>query len=200
MNLYDASINELFIRLCTYKPQPLELREYLREFMSKRELVERETLFKKNQPVTEALYVASGFVCCSGHDVVLGLSGKGSILADYSFTSGQPSEYELTALPGAYVLGVSFEHMGVIYERFPSTEELARLVMADVTRMERERILSLKREAELVVLDFYLDYPEFLKTDLMSDAEIASYLLIAESTLRNVRAKLIREEKFKDEF
>ena len=195
MNLYDASINELFTRLCTYKPQPLELREYLRENMSERELLERGTLFKKNQPVTEALYVARGFVSCSAYDVVLGLSGKGSILADYSFTSGQPSDYELTALPGAYVLGISFDHMGTIYDRFPSTEELARLIMADVTRMERERIVSLKRDAELVVLDFYQAYPEFLKTDLMSDVEIASYLLIAESTLRNARAKLIREER-----
>lgn len=65
--------------------------------------------------------------------------------------------------------------------------------MADTNRKELEWVRLLTRDAEKVVFDFYKDFPEFLPPGgLMIDADIASYLMIGVSTLRNVRAKLFR--------
>lgn len=199
MNEYDECVNELYKDLCRYKPQPLELREYLRDHMSWKDLAERDFLFRKNKSITEALYVGRGFVATYGSSAigdnqVLSIAKKRAVLADFSFTSQQPSNYDLVGLSGSYVLGISFEHMGIIYERFPGTQDLSRLIMADANRKEMERVRLLKRDAEKVVYDFYREFPEFLPPGgLMIDADIASYLMISESTLRNVRAKIFRD-------
>ncbi|MBB5441309.1 hypothetical protein HDC92_005016 [Pedobacter sp. AK017] len=198
MNEYDECVNKLYKDLCEYKPQPLELREYLRENMSNKELIDRDFLFRKNRPITDALYVGRGFVATYGSSAlgdnqVLSIAKKHAILADFSFTAQEPSDYDLVGLAGSYVLGISFAHMGVIYEKFPSTQDLSRLIMADTNRKELERVRLLTRDAEKVVYDFYMEFPEFLPAGgLMIDADIASYLLIGESTLRNVRAKLFK--------
>jgi CRP-like cAMP-binding protein len=196
MNEYDECVNELYKDLCGYKVQPLELREYLRENMSVRDLSERDFLFRKKRPITDALYVGRGFVATYGSSTLgdnqlLSIAKKRSILADFSFTSQEPSDYDLVGLSGSYVLGISFAHMEIIYERFPSTQDLSRLIMADTNRKEMERVRLLTRGAEKVVYDFYKEFPEFLPAGgLMIDADVASNLMISESTLRNVRAKL----------
>ena len=196
---YNECINELHRDLCSYKPQPLELREYLRLNMSRREFTERDFASRRNRTVKEALYVGRGYAAIYGSiadkdNQVLGIAKKGTIMAGFSFTSQEPSLYDLVGLQGSLLLGISAEHMGIIYDKFPSTQDLSRLIMAAVNRKELERVRLLRRDADLVVLDFYKESPEFLPPGgLMTDADIASYLLISESTLRNVRAKLIKD-------
>lgn len=197
MENYDDIINSLYKRLCSYRPQPLELREYLREHMTSQRIGSRKMLYKKRRPVKEALYVAEGFVACYGNNELgtgqlLSLYPKGQIVAGFSFMSQEPAIHDLVALPGSYILGISYEHMKIIYQRFPSTEELARIIIAARSQEDMERLQQLKSDADTVVLEFYSAYPCFLSGRLLPDADIAAYLLIGESTLRNTRAKLLK--------
>lgn len=192
-------INRLFKILCSYKQQPIELKDFLQSGMKGQYYPEREVLYREDSIVTDAIFVSSGFVACYGFDAngdrqVVSIYGKDSIIAGKSFTSGQPSSYEWTALAGAYLMKVGRSQMEEVYSRFPDSEELARLVMADVADRELERLRMLKRDAESVIYDFYKkDFGEFYPPGkLMVDADVASFLLLSESTLRNVRARLVR--------
>ena len=124
---------------------------------------------------------------------MLGIQGSGRILLSKSFTRQSSSDLELVALAGTYLLLLSHSDVLQIFRRFDGTETVARIIMADYAEAEQLRLLLMKERAEKVILSFYREYPEFLKGGLLLDIDIASYLLIGEQTLRNVRMKLIRE-------
>jgi len=201
MSKHEEIINRLFKILCSFKRQPLALRDYLDEHMTGKFYPDREVIYDRDSTVKEAIFVSDGYVACYGFDEngdrqVVSIHGKDTIIAGKSFMSQQPSAFEWVCLSGAYVLKISASHMEEVYARFEDAEELARLVMADGSEKELARLQLLKRDAETVVLDFYNNHPEFkVPGSLMIDADIASYLLISESTLRNTRAKLIRDGK-----
>ncbi|EHQ26182.1 Crp/Fnr family transcriptional regulator [Mucilaginibacter paludis] len=202
MRNHEEIIKRLFKLLCSYKIQPEALREFLQAVMTGRLYPEREILYEHNSTVTDAIFVSDGFVACygfgeNGDRQVAGIYGKDSIIASKSFTSEQPSAYEWVALPGAYLMKIGYNHMKTVYATFPDAEELARLVMADAADKDLQRVHLLKRDAESLVYEFYKkDFPEFyLPGGLMVDSDVASYLLISESTLRNTRAKLTKEDK-----
>jgi len=194
-------VRRLFKILCSYKPQPEEFYGRLLEVMRGEFFASRQVLFERGEVVTDAIFVSDGYVvqllCDEGRDpLVVNLFGADSIIAGKSFTEQKPSvEFSLVALPGAYLMRISAADLMEFYERFESTEELARLVMVDVAEKELIRLRQIKQDSESLVLAFYEEYPTFLKESMMTDSEVASYLLISESTLRNVRARLIREGK-----
>ncbi|SDF12614.1 cAMP-binding domain of CRP or a regulatory subunit of cAMP-dependent protein kinases [Mucilaginibacter pineti] len=194
----DEIIRRLFKILCSYKEQPTALHDFLKVVMPAGLKPQREKLFEHNDIVTNAIFVSDGHVAVYGFDgqgdrQLLSLLGKDSIIAGKSFMEQSPSEFELVALPGAYLATISHDHMDYIYANFPDAEELARLIMAANQEKAEKRLHLLKRDAETVILDFYRTNPEFLKTNLLLDIDLASYLLISEKTLRNVRMKLFRD-------
>ncbi|TKC04223.1 Crp/Fnr family transcriptional regulator [Pedobacter frigoris] len=200
MREHKEIIRKLFKILCSYKEQPLELEARLNEVMTGKFYPVREPLYEKDDTVTDALFVAVGYVVLYGFDAlgdrqVLNIYVQDTIVAGKSFTEQKPSKFELVALAGAYVMKIGADHMTEVYADFSDAEELARLIMADMAEKDLDRLHLLKRDAETVVLDFYTRFPEFFMDNLMTDADIASYLLISESTLRNTRAKLIKEDK-----
>lgn len=200
MNDQSELIRVLFKILCSYKKQPLALQDYLASVMTGKLYPVRELLYAYDRTVTDALFVADGYVVRYGFDKmgdkqVLNIFGKGSIVAGKSFMEQKPSRSELVALAGAYLMKVSAVHMYEVYQKFTDAEELARLIMADMYEKEQERLHLLRRDADTVVLDFYTRFPEFLMENLLSDGDIASYLLIGESTFRGARMRLLRDGK-----
>jgi CRP-like cAMP-binding protein len=201
MRDHSVIVRRIFKILCAYKPQPEGLYERLLEVMTGQFYPSREVLFDRGEVVTDAIFVSSGYVARILYDEgsdpqVVNIFGEDDIIAGKSFTEQKPSsEFALVALPGTYLMRISAVDIMLVYEEFDSAEELARLVMADMSERELVRFRLLKRDSETVISAFYQDFPSFLKESMMTDSDIASYLLISESTLRNVRAKLIRENR-----
>jgi CRP-like cAMP-binding protein len=197
----EEIVKRLFKLLCSFKMQPQELYEYLRKTMSGRFYPNREILYRSGEIVKNAFYVSDGYVACYSYDddfnrQVVGLYGKDSIVAGKSFMSQQASVFEWVALPGAYLMKISHRSMEEVYDSFPESEELARLIIAGMSEKQLERLTMLKAGAEAVVQNFYDQHPDFrVPGTMFTDADLASYLLIAESTLRNVRVKLAKEGK-----
>ena len=202
MRDHEAIINKIFKLLCGFKPQPEALREHLRGVLTGKFYPHRKVLFKSGTVVKDLLFVSDGFVVCYGFNdlgdgQVVGIAARNSIVFGRSFTTQSPSIFEWVCLPGTYLLSMDSETLLDTYARFPGTEELARIVLADAVEKELLTRISLNRDAELVVESFYHRFREFkFSGRMLVDADIASYLMIAESTLRNVRAKLSREGRF----
>jgi len=201
MRNHEEIIKRLFKILCRYKEQPVALMEFLLKEMTGKYYPDRYSMYHKGDTVREAFYVSDGYVACLGFDdlgdkQVISIIGKDSIIAGKSFTAQEPSAYEWVCLPGVYVMRVSYVSMKEVYEKFPDAEELARLIMADISDKELERLKLLKRDAETLVYTFYVNHREFLDNPgMMADRELCTYLLISESTLRNVRQKLFKDGK-----
>jgi len=164
---------------------------------------DREIIYHKNYTVKDALFVSDGFVACysfddNGNRQVIGLYGKDTIIAGNSFMSQQASEFDWIALPGTYLMKISYRVMDEVYTSFPDAEELARLIIAVMAEKELKRLTLLKEDAATVVLNFYQNHHQFSTPGaLMSDGDVASYLLIKLSTLRNTRVKLLKDGKLK---
>nr|WP_162988793.1 hypothetical protein [Pedobacter schmidteae] len=200
MRKNDEVIRRLFKLLCGYKQQSPALREYLSDVMQAGMKIRRTVLVEHQSVMSNSIFVSDGYIAIYGFDAfghrqVLSIIGKDSIIASKSFMEQSCSEFEYVALPGAYLATISFPHLTYIFEHFEGTEELARMIIANNAEREQKRLHSLRHDAETVILEFYNVYPEFLKSNMMFDSDLASYLLISEKTLRNVRMKLFKEGK-----
>lgn len=191
-------VRKLFAILCSYKIQPEALHLYLLETVRSRFFPAKDVLYDHQRVVRDAVFVYSGFLLIYGFDdlgdrQLLGIQGSGQILLSKSFTRQSSSDLELVALAGTYLLLMSHADVLQVFQRFSGTEAVARMIMADYAEAQQLRLLLLKERAEKVILSFYQDHPEFLSGGLLLDLDIASYLLIGEQTLRNMRMKLIRQ-------
>ncbi|MBB6130811.1 Crp/Fnr family transcriptional regulator [Mucilaginibacter lappiensis] len=195
-------INKIFKLLCSYKPQPEALREHLNKVLTGKFYPNRTVLFQKGDIVKEVQFISDGYIACYAFNnemdaQVVNITAKNTMVFGKSFTGQFPSVFEWVCLPGTYLMSIDYEAVQDIYSRFPGTEELARIILADAIERELLDRLFLNQDAETVVSEFYQRFKEFkMPGRMMLDAEIASYLLIGESTLRNIRAKLIRQGRW----
>lgn len=202
MKKHQEVLNHLFKLLETVKPQPPELYERLAEIMQAEYLAYGGVLFAEGKVIDKAVYLSDGYVIgyCLNDDnemQVVHFHGKGEIIAGVSFMEQIPSPYTLSALPGAYMLTLTFEEMEENYKLYPSTEELARLIISarEAHQVAFHRLL---REGGMArVKYFYGRFPELLPSPgkLVKDADIASYLGISEKTLRYYRKRLRMESE-----
>ncbi|MBD1366583.1 hypothetical protein IDJ77_22405 [Mucilaginibacter sp. ZT4R22] len=202
MREHEAIINKVFRILCSYKPQPEALRDHLTQVLDGRFYPDRKILFERGSIVKDVLFVSDGYVACygfsdAGDRQVLSIAAKNTIVSGKSFTTQTPSTFEWVCLPGTYLMAIGYEALQDTHARFPGTEELSRIVIAEAAERELLERLSLYKDAEMVVKNFYNSFKEFkIPGRMMLDVDIASYLLIGESTLRNVRGKLIKDGRW----
>jgi len=193
----------IFKKLCEYNLQDEELGDHLAKVMKGKFNAMRLSVFERFCTDSDVIYVSDGFLICIGFDergdiFVLGVYGADTIIASLSFNNQLPSDLEWIALPGSYHMRISHTDMEQVYQDFPKTRKLARIILADAWQGELKRRIGLSRKSDLVVLDFYTRFPEFLANEeLLTDTEIASYLLLGLSTFRGARAKLLNNGKLK---
>jgi CRP-like cAMP-binding protein len=171
--------------------------------MKVKHCVNSELLFTAEKVITKSYYVSFGYIIVytiteQGVKQVLRIYGKDSIVSSKSFDKQAPSGFYLWASPGAYLLSISYKDMLFVYQEFAETQELARLIWGDWNEREFARITQLNQEALPLVEQFYTQYEDFLKSKkLLSDADIASYLLISVSSLRSARTFLFEAGRLK---
>ncbi|TCD28624.1 Crp/Fnr family transcriptional regulator [Pedobacter psychrodurus] len=193
-------VRRFFRFLSSYRNLPEELHGYLLDNMRGKFYPAREILFEHGDIVKDAVFIFSGYVCAYGFNEwggrqLISIHPGGAFIAARSFLLQSPSDLELVALAGAYLILIGHKEVMEIFERFEGTRELAVGIIADFAEKEQMRLLLLSKEASAVVLEFYRSHPEILGSGLLLDADLASYMLIGEQTLRNVRMKLIKQGK-----
>jgi CRP-like cAMP-binding protein len=197
MKRHQEVLNKLFKLLDSVRKQPSELYEHLSEIMVPQFYPNREILFKEGQVINKAIYLSDGYIMgyCINTDnekQVVHLYGPNEIIAGVSFMEQIPSVYNLEVLPGSYLLTLTFEQMQEVYKLFPSTEELARLIVASREKLQVEFHRLLSEHATVRLTHFYRRFPELLARPklIVRDPEIASYLGLVGRTVRNSRKRM----------
>ncbi|SEM43526.1 Cyclic nucleotide-binding domain-containing protein [bacterium A37T11] len=190
---HQPVLNNLFKKLESIKKQDPGLYIRLTEIMQPGHYPMSAILFEQGEVINKALYVSSGFVLLyyidlKGKKQVMRIYRPGSIIAGASFMLKMASPYYLQACKGSYLLSLTAGEMDAIYKDFAGTEELARLLVAARELEELERNTLLNQGGADKVQEFYTVYPELRKPgEIVLDADIASYLHMSESRLREHR-------------
>jgi CRP-like cAMP-binding protein len=195
---YQQVLDRLFKALDKYKPQSPAYYKHLAEVIKPRYFARNEVLYEQGQVIDKAYFLSSGFLTANyynhkGDKQLINIYSTDEIVSGKSFTSQHPSAYELMACKDTYVLYLTYKQVNVIYEQFPGTQEQAMFILAGRENKELSRNRMLNQYAGKKVADFYAAFPELSEPGkIMVDADIASYLMISESTLRAHRTKLTR--------
>lgn len=196
MKKHQPILNQLYKVLDSFKPQPQAYYDHLAEIMEPHYFADDEVLYEKDETVKRAYFLASGFAIAyyyndQGERQVIRIYGQNEFIRGKSFTDQNPSAEHLMVCADSYLLSLTHHEMQHIYQRFPSVEELSRLILASREAKELEQKQMLSLEGLPMVEAFYKTYPGLAEPGkVLIDADIASYLLISERTLRACRAKL----------
>lgn len=196
MKKHQPILNQLFRVLDSFKPQPQTYYDHLAEVMQPQYFPDDQVLFERGDIVKRGYFLASGFAIAyyyndQGERQIIRIYEKNDFMKGKSFIGQSASEEYLMICADSYVLGITHAEMEAIYARFPSVSELSRLILAnrEVKELEHKQMLSL--EGLPMVEAFYKAYPGLVEPGkILVDADISSYLLISERTLRACRAKL----------
>jgi hypothetical protein len=202
---HQDALKRLTAHLDSFREQRPLLYEHLSNVMEPKQVPESagEILFNAKKVIDKSYYVYGGFVIIMKEDAnkgrqVLRIYKDDSIISSNSFEAREASGLYMYATPGTCLLGVSYDQMRVVYNDFPETHELAKLILGYWEKTELEMRVILNQEALPVVEWFYSTYNEFLtRKKLITDAELASFLLISESALKAARTSLIKAGKIK---
>lgn len=122
-------------------------------------------------------------------------AGETAILPD-SFMTGQASKCYLMACPGTHLLEINASDAEEIYELFPDTERLTKLILAHQWQKYQERDQLLRYDGKERVREFFKTFPMIRvgkRTALIQKA-ISSYLMIKASYLSKLRKEIEEEE------
>jgi CRP-like cAMP-binding protein len=196
MKKHQPILNQLSKVLDSFKPQPQAYYDHLAEVMEPQYFPTDNVLYEQGDIVKYGYFLASGFAIAyyyndQGERQVIRIYEKNEIIKGKSFIDQTPSAEYLMVCADSYMLSITSKAMEDIYDEFPSVAELSRLILAnrEIKELEHKQMLSL--EALPMVEQFYKTYPGLAEPGkILVDADVSSYLLISERTLRACRAKL----------
>jgi CRP-like cAMP-binding protein len=194
--------HELFLRLFklldNYKPQRPEFYLHLEEVIAGEYYPVDCILYEQDEIIKQLFFLASGIVIAysftdAGDKQLLHIYREGEIIAGQSFTRQKPSQYYLMVCKGAYMLHLTCGQLKEVYHQFPEAEELGRFRLSAMEAKELKFKKLLILPGIKMVEVFYQQYPELLQAGkVLRDSDIASYLFLAEGTLRRLRNTLLR--------
>jgi len=196
MKKHQPILNQLFKVLDSFKPQPQAYYEHLSEISQPQYFPTDQVLYEEGDIVKRSYFLASGFAIAyyyndQGEKQLIRIYEKDDIIKGKSFTEQSPAADYLMVCADSYLLSISYEEKEMIYAHFPSVAELSMLILASREAKELAYKQMLGLETMLMVEQFYKTYPGLADPGkILVDADISSYLLISERTLRACRAKL----------
>ena len=106
-----------------------------------------------------------------------------------SFTNEKPASLFIEALEDSEVLLISKREKELLYEQFPKTEKLFRIMTQKThVALQRRMISNLSKTADERYLDFIETSPPFAQR--LSNLQIAAYLGISHEFLSKIRKKI----------
>lgn len=198
MKKHQTVLLQLFRVLEAYKPQKKELYAYLEEVYEAEYYPYDKILYEEGKVIKDIFFLASGTAVAysytdKGDKQLLHIYRQNEFIAGQSFTHQTPSPYYLMVCADSYMLHMAFTQLKILYEKFPVAEELARFRLSATEAKELRYKQMMILPGIQMVEAFYNEYPELLEPGkILRDREVASYLLLAEGTLRGLRNELFR--------
>ncbi|EHQ26447.1 Crp/Fnr family transcriptional regulator [Mucilaginibacter paludis] len=199
MKKHHPILNRLYKLYDTYKPQSAATYAYLDEVIGAKFYPEDEILYVPGEIIDQIFFLASGNMVAynftdSGDKQVLQIYRENEHVAGQSFTRQIPSTYYLMVCAGSYTLQMTRDQLDDVYRKFPETQELGRIRLSTAEEKEVRHKQLLFLPGIQMVETFYKEYPELIEPGkVLRDRDIASYLLLAEGSLRDLRNRLLRE-------
>ncbi|TCC98845.1 Crp/Fnr family transcriptional regulator [Pedobacter hiemivivus] len=196
----NNDISEILKRLFEYLTangwQEPKMYDLLTTFMRGKYYPNDEILFEKGDIIDYTFFLSSGFFTFSVYNSkcdkqITEIVRAGEIVSTPSFTKQSPSVHDLNVIAGSYAIYLNHSEMEEVYRQFPKAHDLTKKIMANWEEKGQQVKLMLAKRGIERVFEFYTTYPELLEPGaIMRDAEIASYLLLAERSLGALRTRL----------
>ncbi|WP_114941271.1 Crp/Fnr family transcriptional regulator [Mucilaginibacter endophyticus] len=189
---------KLFKKLDSLVPLDEKIRDFLYEHITGEYYPHDEVLLQPKDKSKDVYYLSSGTAVLyifdtSGDKQVLEIYQADDIIFNVSHILQQPPGCYLSACGDSYLLKITYEIVLELNRRFPETDELSRKVVAgkELKNLWRNKILIMPGIKKVEA--FYKQYPELLPPGrVMRDTELASFLLLAEGSLRALRNRLLQ--------
>ena len=159
-----------------------------------------EKSFKKNEIILEAgkiekhfYFVLDGTIRAfhnkDGNNLSVAFTYTGYYCSCYnSFTSQKPSIYSLQALSDGNLIGLNYENMQYLFNKYKSFERFGRLAVEQALfRMEKREISILSNTAEERFQRLMNDSPHIF--NLVPSKHLASYLGMKPETFSRMKKK-----------
>jgi CRP-like cAMP-binding protein len=201
MKKHHEILVQLYKVLDSFKPQQPAFYTYIEEIIEAEFYPDDKILYEQGEVIKRIFYLASGTVVAynfteTGEKQILHIFRETDLITGQSFTLQTPGAYYLMVCAGSYMLHMTYKQLNLVYRKFPETEELARLILSSREEKEIKHRQILILPGIQMVEAFYKDYPELIEPGkVLRDRDIATYLLLAESTLRGLRNDLFRSGK-----
>lgn len=209
INNIDEILKQMCLMLDAVKPQDPKLYTHLQKVMKDQyqEFDKRDEVYDIGSKVDKAICVVKGHLIDSvfdkrGDKQVISMFNVMEIKAGPEFLKGnQPSRFYTEAVAGTFIVYITFEQMEEVYRLFPGARELATLITSEFRIKESDHLVMLHQKGIEKVEQFYRQFPHIHPdANILTDAEIASLLLISEGALRDLRSKLIKKGKLPESF
>ena len=127
------------------------------------------------------------YIMVKKKEVTIQLSTEGHMIhSEISFNLQQPSDCIIEAIEPTTVLSISYANLQVIYEKFPDTERLGRLIITDMFIKKDFRDLDqLKKTTRERFLEYMQNHPNMLQR--VPQKYLASYLNIKPETFSRLK-------------
>jgi len=127
------------------------------------------------------------YIMVKKKEVTIQLSTEGHMIhSEISFNLQQPSDCIVEAIEATTVLSISYANLQVIYEKFPDTERLGRLIITDMFIKKDFRDLDqLKKTTRERFLEYMQNHPNMLQR--VPQKYLASYLNIKPETFSRLK-------------
>jgi len=127
------------------------------------------------------------YIMVKKKEVTIQLSTEGHMIhSEISFNLQQPSDCIIEAIEPTSVLSISYANLQLIYEKFPDTERLGRLIITDMfIKKDFRDIDQLKKTTRERFIEYMQNHPNMLQR--VPQKYLASYLNIKPETFSRLK-------------
>jgi len=163
----------------------------IREFDKKARILEEGELENYMNIVARGL--VRKYLPVRNKEIVIQLATEGHIVhSEISFHYRTPSKAVVETIEPSMLLSISYDNLQQLYEQFPKTERLGRLIASDLfVRADVHYVDQLKKNVRERFLDYVQNHPHMLQR--VPQKYLASYLNIKPETFSRLK-HLVRKK------
>ena len=138
--------------------------------------------------------LARKYLLVNKKEVTIQLSTEGHMIhSEISFNLQKPSDCIIEAIEPVTFLSISYDNIQTIYEKFPITEKLGRMIITEMfIKKDQRDFKQLNKSTRERFLDYMQNHPDMLQR--VPQKYLASYLNIKPETFSRLK-HLLRPKK-----
>ncbi|MEO6314622.1 MAG: cyclic nucleotide-binding domain-containing protein [Chitinophagaceae bacterium] len=140
--------------------------------------------------------MARKYLLVNKKEVTIQLSTEGHMIhSEISFNLQKPSDCIIEAIEPVTFLSMSYAHLQLMYEKFPKTEQLGRMIITEMfIKKDLRDFAQLNKTTRERFLDYMRNHPDMLQR--VPQKYLASYLNIKPETFSRLK-HLLRPKRVK---